>query len=321
MPKVSVIIPVYKVEKNIEKCVRSLFEQSLDDIEYLFIDDCSPDNSIVILKKVLDEYPSRKNQVVIHRMPHNSGQAKVRNWGMMNAKGDFFIHCDSDDWVEYNMYEKLYNKAISTGADVVSCSYAVHDGNGIIRVEHEQIKGQKENIINDLMWQRVHWSLWNKLIKRELLNYPMALPSNNMGEDMVIVLQIMYYSHHMEHVEDVLYYYYQNPVSITHNSEANVWYNRFVQAKSNFDIIVSFYREKLDYYKYKESIEWLKVVVKQHIKVNDLKSFKLWITTFPMVEWTILFSKELKNKQRFYLVKSNLSRISTMFKNTIRKRP
>ena len=100
MPKVSVIIPVYGVEKYIEKCARSLFEQTLDDIEYLFVDDCTPDKSVDILKHILEEYPHRKSQVVIHRMEQNSGQAVVREWGVKNAKGDFIIHCDSDDWVD-----------------------------------------------------------------------------------------------------------------------------------------------------------------------------------------------------------------------------
>ena len=81
MPKVSVIIPVYGVEKYIERCARSLFEQTLDDIEYLFIDDCTPDRSIEVLKSILEEYPNRKEQVIIHRMEQNSGQAAVRKWG------------------------------------------------------------------------------------------------------------------------------------------------------------------------------------------------------------------------------------------------
>ena len=107
MPKVSVIIPVYGVEKYIERCARSLFEQTLDDIEYLFIDDCTPDRSVEILKQVLDEYPHRKNQVIIHRMEKNSGQAAVRKWGMLNVAGEYVIHCDSDDWVDIYMYEAM----------------------------------------------------------------------------------------------------------------------------------------------------------------------------------------------------------------------
>ena len=97
MIKVSVIIPVYGVEKYIEKCAHSLFRQSLDEIEYLFIDDCTPDNSIAIVKKVLESYPNRRGQVVFHKMATNSGQAKVREWGILNAKGEYIANCDSDD--------------------------------------------------------------------------------------------------------------------------------------------------------------------------------------------------------------------------------
>lgn len=133
MPKVSIIIPVYGVEKYIERCARSLFEQTLDDIEYLFIDDCTPDKSVEILKRVLEEYPHRKSQVVIHRMEQNSGQAKVREWGMRNARGEYVIHCDSDDWLDVHMYEEMYNKAIEEDADVVVCDYVVTNDTSIIK--------------------------------------------------------------------------------------------------------------------------------------------------------------------------------------------
>ena len=123
MVKVSVIIPVYGVEKYIERCAKSLFEQTLHDIEYLFIDDCSPDNSIKILESLLDSYPSRKANTRILKMSTNSGQAAVRMRGMKEATGEYLIHCDSDDWVDHQMYEKMYNYAKSNDYDMVWCDY------------------------------------------------------------------------------------------------------------------------------------------------------------------------------------------------------
>ena len=128
MPKISVIVPVYNVEKYIERCARSLFEQTLEDIEYLFIDDCTQDRSIDILLQVLEEYPNRKQQVLIHHMARNSGQAIVRKWGMMNASGEYVIHCDSDDWVDNELYYLMYDKAISEQLDVVICDCNRTDG-------------------------------------------------------------------------------------------------------------------------------------------------------------------------------------------------
>ena len=114
MPKVSVIIPIYGVEKYIRRCAESLFSQTLDDIEFIFIDDCSPDKSMEILYSVMDVFRSKITEkhwsIRIERMPQNCGQAYVRRYGMSLCSGDFVIHCDSDDWVDINMYKKLYEK-------------------------------------------------------------------------------------------------------------------------------------------------------------------------------------------------------------------
>ena len=137
MPKVSVIIPVYGVEKYIERCARSLFEQTLDCIEYIFVDDCSPDKSIEILERVADEYRSRlveeQKLVRIERMSKNSGLPNVRRYGIKLATGDFIAHCDSDDWVELDMYQQMYNKAIEEDADVVVCDYVLTNGKSVIK--------------------------------------------------------------------------------------------------------------------------------------------------------------------------------------------
>ena len=94
MPKVSVIIPVYGVEKYIERCARSLFEQTLNDIEFIFVNDYTPDNSIDILKNTLSKYPNRKYQVRIINQPRNMGAAQARKNGILAATGEFVIQCD-----------------------------------------------------------------------------------------------------------------------------------------------------------------------------------------------------------------------------------
>ena len=110
MPKVSVIVPIYNVEKYIERCLRSLFEQTLDDIEYIFVNDCTPDNSMIILEKILKEYPHRIKQVKIINHEQNQGQAGARTSGMKAMTGEYMIHCDPDDWVELDMYEIMFKR-------------------------------------------------------------------------------------------------------------------------------------------------------------------------------------------------------------------
>ena len=103
-PKVSVIIAIYGAERYIERCAVSLFEQSLEDIEYIFINDCTQDRSIEVLESVIERYSHRKDQIKVVNMPINSGQAAVRRRGIELATGQFIIHCDSDDWVDSSMY-------------------------------------------------------------------------------------------------------------------------------------------------------------------------------------------------------------------------
>ena len=105
--KVSVVIPVYGVEKYIERCVRTLFGQTLDDMEFIFVNDCTPDCSIDLLCSVLEEFPQRKEQVRIINQPHNMGAAKAREVGIKAATGEYIIHCDSDDWVDCDMYRQM----------------------------------------------------------------------------------------------------------------------------------------------------------------------------------------------------------------------
>lgn len=240
MPKVSIIIPVYGVEKYIERCARSLFEQTLDDIEYLFIDDCTPDKSVEILKRVLEEYPQRENQVVIHRMEQNSGQAKVRKWGMRNATGEYVIHCDSDDWVDVHMYEEMYNKAIEEDADVVVCDFCSTD------CENEQyskglISKERENVIADILLWRIAGCLWNKLVRRkEYTDHDIKYPTHNMGEDAALFVQILWNVKRISYLPKPLYYYYTNPTSITNDVTDDKIRQRFLQATANVEIIEQF---------------------------------------------------------------------------------
>ena len=119
--KVSVIIPIYKVEKFIERCVRSLMEQTLKEVEYIFVDDATPDKSIEVLERCLALYPNRKTEILHHSQ--NQGLPAARNTGLQVATGKYIFHCDSDDYVEHDMLEKLYLQAEQTNADIVWCDW------------------------------------------------------------------------------------------------------------------------------------------------------------------------------------------------------
>ena len=106
-----------------ERCARSLFEQTYANLEYIFVDDCSPDNSIAILEKVMEDYPERKEQVRILRHEKNRGLAAARNTAIDAASGAFITHVDSDDYLDRDAVRLLVEKQMETGADIVSGNY------------------------------------------------------------------------------------------------------------------------------------------------------------------------------------------------------
>ncbi len=159
-PAVSVIVPVYKAEKYLRKCVDSLLAQTFRDFEVLLVDDGSPDRSGVIC----DEYARQDRRVrVFHKA--NGGVSSARQCGLDNARGEYTIHADPDDWVEPNMLEELYRKAKDENADMVICDYYVNDNLGQCYMTQRPSALDHETVLREL-FQQLHGSCCNKLVSR-----------------------------------------------------------------------------------------------------------------------------------------------------------
>ncbi len=299
MSKVSVIIPVYGVEKYIERCARSLFEQTLDDIEYLFIDDCTPDNSIGVLKSVLEKYPHRKSQVIIHRMEKNSGQAAVREWGMRNAIGEFVTHCDSDDWVKKDMYRQMYDKAIQDNADCVICDYAISDGINVLNTFNGCDSIEKNDFIQKLLARKKAWSLCNKLFRRSLLD-KINYPKGDMGEDMVITFQCLLNANTISYLPSSFYYYFQNPLSVTHTPNEEKKMKNFYQNKENLDLLIAIFKEKGLFQQYEKEFISLKYVVKMMLLNTSFDKEKrlIWRNTYPEICYNMFHNSYITTKDK-----------------------
>ena len=158
---VSVIVPIYNVEKFIARCVKSLMEQSLDRVEYIFIDDATPDNSIVILKEVLSYYPQRSLHCQIIKHEKNNGLPAARNTGLSLAKGQYIFHCDSDDFVEHDMLKFMYEKAVETQADIVWSDWYLSYGTK----ERYMYQPEYESAylaLKGLLAGEMKYNVWNK---------------------------------------------------------------------------------------------------------------------------------------------------------------
>lgn len=303
MPKVSVIIPVYGVEKYIERCVRSLFEQTLDDIEYIFVDDCSPDKSIAILENIIKEYQPRLNKehknVRIEKMSQNSGLPNVRRYGIEMATGDYIAHCDSDDWVELDMYQQLYNKAIEEDADVVVCDYVMTNGTSVIKTTNACHAKSPKQLIETCLFQRDPWSLCNKFFNRKAY-YNIEYPQGAMGEDMVTTIQLLWNCKTLSYINKPYYQYFYNSASITKVCTRNSCINKFNQLSTNTTIVINFIKSKGLDAEFKDAL----VVYKNFIRsvlypiVYDKQYYNIWNNMFLGLNKQVLLSKYISASEK-----------------------
>lgn len=213
--KVSVIVPIYNVEKYIERCVRSLMEQTIQEsIEFVFVNDCSSDASMDVLQRVIADYPERKKNIKILYNEKNSGSALTRKNGLLASMGEYIIHCDSDDWVELDIYEKLLRKALEGNYDIVGCDY--FDENVGHTVVNKQIFPQNsKECVRKMLRGELYCGVWNKLVRRELYDCVESFPVGiNMWEDVVTIIPMTSQARRIGYVSEPLYHYaHYNPSS------------------------------------------------------------------------------------------------------------
>lgn len=211
MIKISVCIPVYGVEKYIERCVRSLFEQTLTDgVEFIFVNDCTPDDSINILRRLLTEYPQRASQTRIIDHEVNKGLGAARNTALAAASGEYVTHVDSDDFLKLNALEKLLETARINNADFVTAGVCIQFA------DHEEILPTptykcKADFLADMLSRKISCNIWNNLIRRNLYTQNnITVPENlNMGEDFSVTPKLIYFAGEIAFCPEVLYCYYR----------------------------------------------------------------------------------------------------------------
>ena len=225
MLKISILTPIYGVEKYIEQCARSLFEQSYASIEYIFVDDCTPDKSIGILQSLLKEYPERAQQVRIIHHDRNRGVGAARQTALMAATGDYLLFADSDDMLPEDAVEKLARKADSSHADLIDGGYREWCEGKAGRLQKPFDVSDKK-LLKLLVCQNIITNrLWGRIYKRSLIMEHRIFFEEgiNYAEDLFWNAQFMFYGKKVN-IDDAVYYYRtDNENSYNHNiSEKNL---------------------------------------------------------------------------------------------------
>ena len=254
--KLSIIVPVYGVEKYIDKCLNSLVKQSLKEIEIIVVNDGTKDNSQKIIDKYVKKYPDK----IKSYMKENGGQGSARNYGLKKATGEYIGYVDSDDFVEKDMYKKLYNKAKENNYDIVVCgNYNVSEDyqNKNIDAFINNYNTDLENIFFGKM------AVWNKIYKRDILiKNKLEFKEKVWYEDLAFTLKAIMNSNTFAFIDEPLYDYLIREGSTMNNSNVK----RNLEILEAFNDILSYiqHNKKEEYF---SKIEFLAI---DHIYISAI---------------------------------------------------
>lgn len=257
---ISIIVPVYKVEKYLSRCLESIVNQTYKNLEIILIDDGSPDNS----GKICDEYAEKDSRIkVIHK--ENSGVSSTRNLGLKKATGDYISFIDSDDWIEFDMYEKMIEVINKENVDLVKCSYIYEYDESSKKIENLyseskciDLKNNKKSYIDFIFEGNTLPAMWTFLIKRERIDEISLKFDENLivGEDLIFVLNLICHCNSIYILNEHLYHYFIHEQSAMNSKEKMVrnarnflsLYTKMEQLFEKSNIYDEEYKEKLARY-------------------------------------------------------------------------
>lgn len=243
MLKVSVVIPVYNVEDYVEKCLDSVVNQTLDDIEIIVVNDGSTDSSKEKINKYLEKYPNK----IKYLEKENGGLSSARNFGMPHATGKYIAFLDSDDYIEKDAYEKMYNLAEKENADMVDCDFIWEYPN------KNKMDKVKEYNSKEEMIEKGRVAAWNKLIRRDIIEREnLKFPEGLRYEDVDFFYKLVPYIEKVVFSREPYIHYVQRQTSIT-----NTQNSRTEEIFIVLDNVINYYKEKNLFEKYKTQIEYI----------------------------------------------------------------
>ena len=301
MVKVSVIVPVYGVEKYIVKCIDSIVNQKLKDIEIIVVNDGTKDNSQEIIDRYVKKYP----KLIKSYIKENGGLSSARNFGIKYATGEYIAFIDSDDWVSLDMFEKMYNKAKENNFDIVTCDVNYIYPNETICVssninqDFTTLDKVKESMID------IYPIVCNKLFKKELFEKNIYFKEKVWFEDVEFLYRLYPYIKSIGTIKEPLYQYLQREGTIS-----NTFDKRLYDFIYNWNGIIEFYKKNNFYDAYKNELEYSYVrylyatFIKRATNYQDKKEYNIAVST-AIKNVKEHFQKYRKNKY-FYSSKKGL---------------
>ena len=248
-PLVSILIPVYNVEAYIERCARSAFEQSYQNLEFIFVDDATPDASIQVLQRVIVDYPDRCDSIKILHHDRNRGLAAARNTAIAACHGDFVMHVDSDDWLEPEAAELLICRQQATRADIVYTRGNYLENGATLKIDCRGWSTDREHLLLNILQDKATMCIWSKLIRRSLYtdHHIRCDEQGSYYEDYQALCQLLYYAKTIARLDAYIYHYDRaNPNSIVTQALNNLDIQQ--QGLRSIQAVYEFFQDKAPRY-------------------------------------------------------------------------
>lgn len=281
---ISIIVPIFNVEEYIEQCIESLIRQTYKNIQIILVDDGSTDGS----GKICDRYQNFDNRIIVLHQ-QNKGLVRARKNGLNVATGDYIGFVDGDDYVEYNMYEKMLNYILTDNADVVHMGYIVDKlGKKIKNIQSEKKtldESGKKNLLRDLLTSKtlITPSIWSKLFKSDLIKecYNDVNDQSSYGEDLVCLISVILRECRIDLVDEALYHYRERENSISHQRSIEAYNKELVLCENVKELLQK--KNLMDFFMYEYSV-FLKNHFALAIQYGSKNDFVVQKYAFPKPE-------------------------------------
>lgn len=302
-PKVSVLVPVYNVEKYIDECIQSILDQSFKDFELIVVDDASLDGSMSIVSK----YADQDKRIRIIRKAHNEGLMSARKTGYLNAVGKYIMFCDSDDYLPKNSIEILYNSIANTAFDIVFADYIRKDryGERIFKRTSTEFS-TIEDVLKGLLTRKIKTYLWSCIFDSRLfVNNYQTIKKQTINEDFILLTQILNHCKQVSFVNECVYVYRVNIDSSTGSAYSRA---RFLQELKAMNWLLN----SVLINKYNKEIQ-CNIIKRLAILLEIGFSYEEVVNDFPKLGEIYTFSNRRKYCKIPYLLFTSLLSFSPIF--------
>lgn len=305
MKKVSIIVPCYNVEQYLDRCLESIVNQTLKDIEIILVDDCSPDH----VPQMCDEWASHDSRIKVIHKEKNEGLGFARNTGLEVATGEYVAFVDSDDYVEITMFSILYEKAKETQSDIVYCGLKkeisknnfvdIKDFNEETSFGKDELQDLSIRYIDPVIGPKLFMSVWHSIYKRATIG-DLRFYSERVvcSEDLPFQIAMINRADKVTYIPDILYYYCLNSGSLSNTFDFEKCFRYFTLAKK----VKMYYPKELEYHVlrfyfnccqyfirglvcsqllYKDKQYWLKNLCNNKEIIDSIKLHKFWLFKKP----------------------------------------